>query len=211
LLRPAPGGMFTTNRQDRGHTRPRSDSLTYRYSSATNARAAPTAIPRASRAISPATRWRFTYSPLSYAGPGSGCNDNPARCFPLPRSARFSYAASSLETATPTTSRPDAQHPAGVLSVAEPWSGVRDWYAGHKGGVHGTVAAGIKTVDRRRVELSLRGESGTTTGQLLSVGEGGIELSPRKSKTNPTAKAPWAKRRPPFYPHESMVAAVLVS
>jgi hypothetical protein len=148
LLRPAPGGMFTTNRQDRAHTRPRSDSLTYRYSSATNARAAPTAIPRASRAISPATRWRFTYSPLSYAGPGSGCNDNPARFFPLPRSARFSYAASSLETATPTTSRPDAQHPAGVLSVAEPWSGVRDWYAGHKGGVHGTVAAGIKTVDR---------------------------------------------------------------
>jgi hypothetical protein len=49
----------------------------------------------------------------------------------------------------------------------------------------------------RRVELSLRGESGTITGQLLSVGEGGIELSPRKSKTNPTAKAPWAKRRPP--------------
>jgi hypothetical protein len=32
----------------------------YRYRSATNARAAPTAMPRASRAISLATRWRFT-------------------------------------------------------------------------------------------------------------------------------------------------------
>jgi hypothetical protein len=37
----------------------------YRYRSTANARAAPTAMPRASRAISPATRWRFTYSLLS--------------------------------------------------------------------------------------------------------------------------------------------------
>jgi hypothetical protein len=37
----------------------------YRYLMARYARAAPTAMPRASRAISLATRWRFTYPPPS--------------------------------------------------------------------------------------------------------------------------------------------------
>ena len=36
----------------------------YRYLSTTNAKAAPTAMPRASRATNFATRWRFTYSLL---------------------------------------------------------------------------------------------------------------------------------------------------
>ena len=45
--------------------------LIYRYFRARNARAAPTAMPRASRAISLARRWRFTYPLLSQAGGGS--------------------------------------------------------------------------------------------------------------------------------------------
>jgi len=45
------------------------DTRTYRYLRARYARAAPTAMPRASHAISLATRWRFKSAPLfSYAG-----------------------------------------------------------------------------------------------------------------------------------------------
>ncbi len=53
-------------------------SFTYRYFSATNARAAPTAMPRASRAISLAMRCRFTY-PLSHKRAGAPHKDTPAR------------------------------------------------------------------------------------------------------------------------------------
>lgn len=60
--------------------------LIYRYFRARNARAAPTAMPRASRAISLATRWRFTYLLLSRAGrgfrqgyPGPVCHRNSSR------------------------------------------------------------------------------------------------------------------------------------
>jgi hypothetical protein len=62
----------------------------------------------------------------------------------------------------------------------------------------------------RRVELSLRGESGTTTGQLLSVGEEGIELS-EEIQDEPYGEGAVSEGAPRFYPHESIVAAVLVS
>ena len=62
----------------------------------------------------------------------------------------------------------------------------------------------------RRVELSLRGESGTTTGQLLSVGEEGIELS-EEIQDEPYGEGAVSEGAPRFYPHETIVAAVLVS
>lgn len=62
----------------------------------------------------------------------------------------------------------------------------------------------------RRVELSLRGESGTTTGQLLSVGGEGIELS-EEIQDEPYGEGTVSEGEPRFYPHESIVAAVLVS
>ena len=62
----------------------------------------------------------------------------------------------------------------------------------------------------RRVELSLRGESGTTTGQLLSVGEEGIELS-EEIQDDPYGEGVVSEATPRFYPHESIVAAVVVS
>jgi hypothetical protein len=62
----------------------------------------------------------------------------------------------------------------------------------------------------RRVELSLRGEIGTTTGQLLSVDEEGIELS-EEIQDDPYGEGAVSEAAPRFYPHESIVAAVLVS
>jgi hypothetical protein len=62
----------------------------------------------------------------------------------------------------------------------------------------------------RRIELSLRGESGTTTGQLLSVGEEGIELS-EEIQDEPYGEGAVSEAAPRFYPHESIVAAVVVS
>jgi hypothetical protein len=62
----------------------------------------------------------------------------------------------------------------------------------------------------QRVELSLRGESGTTTGQLLSVGEEGIELS-EEIQDEPYGEGSVSEGVPRFYPHGSIVAAVLVS
>jgi hypothetical protein len=62
----------------------------------------------------------------------------------------------------------------------------------------------------RRVELSLRGESGTTTGQLLSVDEEGIELS-EEIQDEPYGEGAVSEGAARFYPHESIVAAVLVS
>jgi hypothetical protein len=50
-----------------GQRGPRSDcALSYMYLRTRYARAAPTAMPRASRAINLATRWRFTYSLCSH-------------------------------------------------------------------------------------------------------------------------------------------------
>jgi hypothetical protein len=62
----------------------------------------------------------------------------------------------------------------------------------------------------QRVELSLRGESGTTTGQLLSVGEEGIELS-EEIQDEPYGEGAVSEGAPRFYPHGSIVGAVLVS
>jgi hypothetical protein len=62
----------------------------------------------------------------------------------------------------------------------------------------------------RRVELSLRGEIGTTTGELLSVGEEGIEVS-EEIQDEPYGEGAVSEGAPRFYPHESIVAAVLVS
>ena len=62
----------------------------------------------------------------------------------------------------------------------------------------------------QRVELSLRGEIGTTTGQLLSVGEEGIELS-EEIQDEPYGEGAVSAGSPRFYPHESIVSAVLVS
>jgi hypothetical protein len=62
----------------------------------------------------------------------------------------------------------------------------------------------------QRVELSLRGEIGTTTGELLSVGEEGIELS-EEIQDEPYGEGSVSEGAPRFYPHESIVAAVLVS
>jgi hypothetical protein len=62
----------------------------------------------------------------------------------------------------------------------------------------------------RRVELSLRGESGTTTGQLLSVGGEGIELS-EEIQDEPYGEGTVSEAEPRFYLHESIVSAVLVS
>jgi hypothetical protein len=62
----------------------------------------------------------------------------------------------------------------------------------------------------RRVELSLRGESGTTTGQLLSVGEEGIELS-EEIQEEPYGEGAVSEGTRRFYPHESIVSAALVS
>jgi hypothetical protein len=62
----------------------------------------------------------------------------------------------------------------------------------------------------RRVELSLRGEIGTTTGELLSVGEEGIELS-EEIQDEPYGEGSVSEGAPRFYPHESIVAAVLAS
>jgi hypothetical protein len=62
----------------------------------------------------------------------------------------------------------------------------------------------------RRIELSLRGEIGTTTGQLLSVDEEGIELS-EEIQDEPYGEGSVSEGAPRFYPHESIVAAALVS
>jgi hypothetical protein len=55
------------------------DTRTYRYLMARYARAAPTAMPRASRAISLATRWRFTYPPPSSWADRTSPEDTPVR------------------------------------------------------------------------------------------------------------------------------------
>jgi hypothetical protein len=70
--------------------------LIYRYFRARNARAAPTAMPRASRAISLATRWRFTYPLLSQACGGSR-QGYPG---PVTRSP-YTFGASRSETPRP--------------------------------------------------------------------------------------------------------------
>ena len=62
----------------------------------------------------------------------------------------------------------------------------------------------------RRVELSLRGEIGTTTGQLLSVGEKGIELS-EEIQDEPYGEGAVSEGELHFYPYDTIVAAVLVS
>ena len=62
----------------------------------------------------------------------------------------------------------------------------------------------------RRVELSLRGEIGTTTGQLLSVGEKGIELS-EEIQDEPYGEGVVSEGEPRFYPYDTIVAAVPVS
>jgi hypothetical protein len=62
----------------------------------------------------------------------------------------------------------------------------------------------------RRVELSLRGEIGTTTGQLLRVGEEGIELT-EEIQGEPYGEGAVSEGEPRFYPYEAIVAAVLVS
>jgi hypothetical protein len=62
----------------------------------------------------------------------------------------------------------------------------------------------------RRVELSLSGEIGTTTGQLLSVGEEGIELT-EELQDEPYGEGTVSEGELRYYPYESIVAAVLVS
>ena len=72
-------------------------SQPYRYSSAMNASAAPTAMPRASRAISLAARWRFTY-PLLSQGAGALAINTPSAKYgltPRPLSVSDSLSGSS--------------------------------------------------------------------------------------------------------------------
>ncbi len=83
--------MLCGARGQRGQSPDR--ALSYMYLKAKYARAAPTAMPRASRANNLATRWRFTYPLCSHTRTDAPLKDTPGPFSKLGHASRASWTS----------------------------------------------------------------------------------------------------------------------